>query len=228
MRKEVIGEAVLFQGDCREWMESLPSCFRVDALVTDPPYGVNYKGSGTKWTAPDGVGYASFDDTPDAVRGLIVPRFEQALKLAERAALTPGLRCYSLYPKADGEGVIWYPSGANAGPWGFVTHQPIFYYGKCPYLADGGGSRPTGFQSTEPAEKNGHPCPKPVGQMIWLVNRVTRMGETVLDPFMGSGTTGVACVATGRKFIGVEIEPKYFDIACRRMEDAQRQQRMFA
>ena len=54
------------------------------------------------------------------------------------------------------------------------------------------------------------------------------MPETILDPFMGSGTTGVACMNLGRKFIGIEIEPKYFDIACERIENAQRQQRMFA
>ena len=60
---------------------------------------------------------------------------------------------------------------------------------------------------------------------MWLVNRVTLLGETVLDPFMGSGTTGVACANLGRKFIGIEIEPKYFDIACKRIEEAQRQQR---
>ena len=88
---------------------------------------------------------------------------------------------------------------------------------------------PTGFQSTEAAEKNGHPCPKPIGQMKWLVHRVSPFGdETVLDPFAGSGTTGVACMNLGRKFIGIEIEPKYFDISCERITNAQRQDRLFA
>lgn len=63
--------------------------------------------------------------------------------------------------------------------------------------------------------------------MRWLVERASLRGETVLDPFMGSGTTGVVCVKLGRKFIGIEIEPKYFDIACSRIETATRQPRDF-
>jgi DNA modification methylase len=64
--------------------------------------------------------------------------------------------------------------------------------------------------------------------MKWLVNRTSLAGETVLDPFMGSGTTGVACIDTGRRFLGIELERKYFDIACERIENAQRQSRLFA
>ncbi len=215
----------MWLGDCRDVLPLLP---KVGAVITDPPYGVNYAGSATRHSSPDGVGYASFEDTQENVRDNIVPRFVQALAIADRGAVTPGIRCSRFYPQPVAEGVIWYPSGANTGPWGFVTHQPIFYYGKCPFLAKGQGSRPTGFQSTEPAEKNGHPCPKPIGQMVWIINRASRDGETVLDPFMGSGTTGVACMQTARHFIGIEIEPKYFDIACRRIEDAQRQGRLIA
>ena len=224
-RKEVIGDATLYLGDCLEILPTLP---KVDAVITDPPYGVNFKGSATRWTGKDGVGYLSFEDTPENVAAVCVPAIEIARKIAPRVCLTPGSRNARLYPPPDGEGVIWYPSGANMGPWGFITHQPIYYYGKCPYLASGRGSMPTGFQSTEPSEKNGHPCPKPVGQMVWLVNRASVRGDVVADPFMGSGSTGVACLKADRKFIGIEIEPKYFDIACRRIEDAQRQVRMFA
>ena len=225
MRTEVIGNATLYLGDCLEILPTLP---KVDAVITDPPYGVGYAGSATKHSVRDGIGYLSFDDTPENIRESIVPRFVAALEKAERAALTPGIHCARMYPQPTGEGVIWYPSGANSGPWGFITHQPIYYYGKCPFLADKKGRRPTGFQSTESAEQNGHPCPKPVAQMQWIVNRASRYGETILDPFMGSGTTGVACMNLGRKFIGIEIEDRYFDIACRRIDDAQRQQRLFA
>ena len=72
-----------------------------------------------------------------------------------------------------------------------------------------------------------HPTPKPVPVLEWLVSRGTAKGGTVCDPFMGSGTTGVACMNLSRKFIGIEIEPKYFDISCERITNAQRQQRMF-
>jgi DNA modification methylase len=80
------------------------------------------------------------------------------------------------------------------------------------------GSLPNGFSTTERAEENGHPCPKPIKQTEWMVSRVSFVGETVLDPFMGSGTTGVACAKLDRAFIGIEREPKYFDIARRRLE----------
>ncbi len=74
-----------------------------------------------------------------------------------------------------------------------------------------------------------HTTQKPIRLMQWCIEEArVPLGATVVDPFMGSGTTGVACMNLGRKFIGIEIEPKYFDIACRRIEDAQRQQRLIA
>lgn len=72
-----------------------------------------------------------------------------------------------------------------------------------------------------------HPTTKPIELMRWCADWMGNP-DVVLDPFMGSGTTGVACMNLGRKFIGIEIEPKYFDIACERIENAQRQARMFA
>jgi len=221
----VIGNATLYLGDCRD---VLPLIGSADELVTDPPYGVMFAGSATRHSAPSGQSYGAFEDSPENVKTEIVPRITEALAIVTRGLITPGIRNARCYPVPDGEGVVWYPSGANRGPWGFVTHQPLFYYGKCPYLAKGQGSRPTGFQSTESAEENGHPCPKPIGQMLWMVNRVSLPGEMVLDVMMGSGTTGVACMKAGRLFTGIEIDPRYFEIACRRVEDAQRQARMFA
>ena len=222
--KKVIGDCTLYLGDC---LDILPTLGGVDAVVTDPPWGVNYSGSVTRRARKDNVTYISYDDTPENLIRICVPAVKQALKKAVRGCVTPGISNAREYPQPDGEGVIWYPSGANIGPWGFCTHQPIFYYGKCPYVSNSLGSRPTGFQSTEAAEKNGHPCPKPIGQMTWLVARTSLFGESVLDPFMGSGTTGVACAQLGRKFIGIEIEPKYFHIACRRIEEAYKQPDFF-
>ena len=224
-RVEVIGDCTLYLGDCRD---ILPTLGPVDAVVTDPPYGVDYQGSSTKHTTSDGVGYASFEDTPNTIASEIVPAIRLAMALARSGIMTPGNACAHLYDTPRTQGAIFYPSGANAGPWGFVCSQPLFYYGKDPYLARGLGSQPNGFSSTEPTEKNGHPCPKPIKQTQWMVRRASFPGETVLDPFMGSGTTGVACANLGRVFIGVEREPTYFDIACRRIEEAYRQPRLFA
>ena len=223
-RVEHIGGATLYLGDCRT---ILPALSGVDVVVTDPPYGVQFAGSSTKWSQADGIGYASYSDTRDNVREIIIPAIRAAVSIARAAVITPGLASMFLYDEPRAVGWIYYPSGANSGPWGFVCGQPIFYYGKDPYRAKQLGRLPNCFASVEAAEANGHPCPKPIRQMEWLTHRGSLAGDLVLDPFMGSGTTGVACARLGRKFIGIEIEPKYFDIACRRIEQAYRQRDLF-
>jgi DNA modification methylase len=95
-------------------------------------------------------------------------------------------------------------------------------------LAAGQGRRPDFIEWGEAAEINGHPCPKPYQFMFRWIQRVAFGAKTVIDPFMGSGTTGAACMNFDKAFIGIEIEPKYFEIACERIENAQRQMRMFA
>ena len=216
MRKEVIGNATLYLGDCLEWLRGVPSCFRVDACITDPQYG-------------GGIDYANgLTDDEGHVKSVSIPAISMCIEHADRVALTPGIKNMWLWRRPTHCGSFYYPSGAGCNAWGFTCWQPIFYYGSDPYLKEGKGSRPDSFEATMRAEENGHPCPKPIDQMIKLVDRVSFRGHTILDPFMGSGTTGVACMNLGRKFIGIEIEPKYFDIACRRIEDAQRQSRMFA
>lgn len=224
MRCERLGDCTLYLGDSRDLIPTLEG---IDATITDPPYGVQYAGSSTKEGGRDAGGYLSFNDTPESVKGLIVPIVVACVERFERLCMTPGPASMFFYPEPRAVGSIYYPAGANSGPWGFVCSQPIFYYGKDPYLAKGLGRKANGFSATDGAEKNGHPCPKPIKQMEWLVNRASLPGETVLDPFMGSGTTGVACVNLGRKFVGCEIEPTYFDIALRRIEAALKQPRLF-
>lgn len=80
------------------------------------------------------------------------------------------------------------------------------------------------YRRSDPGRE--HPTQKPVGVMEWSISH-TKGAKTILDPFMGSGTTGVACVKLGRKFIGIEMESRYFDIACKRIEDAYKQPDMF-
>lgn len=224
MRKEVIGRATLYLGDSRDL---IPQLAGVDAVITDPPYGVGYEGSATKDGGRDDGGYLSFDDTPDNIKSLIVPIIAECVDKFPRICMTPGPASMFFYPQPRAVGAIYYPAGANSGPWGFVCSQPIFYYGKDPYLANGLGRRANSFEAHTAAEKNGHPCPKPIDQMKWMVNRASLPGEVVFDPFMGSGTTGVAAVQMGRDFIGCEIEPAYFDIACKRISEAQRQGDLF-
>jgi site-specific DNA-methyltransferase (adenine-specific) len=211
-RIETIGNlATLYLGDCRE---ILPTLGKVDAVVTDPPYG-------------NGTEYGIFQDTELAVQELIGVVLPWAAENAKRALITSGNQCQRLYPRPSWTLAWVTPAGAGSGPWGFSCWQPILAYGTCPYLAAGKGRRSDIFMHTETSEANGHPCPKPIRFMQKLVERASLPSDLVLDPFMGSGTTGVAAVKTGRQFIGIEIEPRYFDIALQRIEEATRQADFF-
>ena len=218
-RKEVIGDATLYLGDC---LEILPTLEKVDAVITDPPYGVDFIGKATKHTKashtePGGYIGGDSDIGPSAVSA--------ALLKCDRAIVFPGNRLLFEYPRPYEFGCVYCPSGAGLGRWGFTVVHPMLFYGKgLPHTRQG----PSGFESFELAGEDRHPCPKPVGWMKWAIAKCTTIGHTVCDIFMGSGTTGVACINLGRKFIGIEIEPKYFDIACERIENAQRQSRLFA
>lgn len=226
-REEIIGDCRLILGDC---LAVLPTLGKVDAVVTDPPYGVGLKAKQNKWVKHTGPGYLSTDDTPDFVSSVVVPAVNVARDMFDRVVITPGTRCAFLYPAPDEIGAIYNRTGTGSGKWGFVCAAPVLFYGTDPYLSAGLGRRASSWEqpANDYAEDCGHPCPKPIGLMRWLVGRASLAGQTVLDPFMGSGTTGVACVNLGRKFIGIEIEPRYFDIACRRIEEAYRQPRLFA
>lgn len=221
-----IGDAELYHADC---LEILPTLEGVDCVVADPPYGVELIHKQHKWFKQDGAGYEGKTDTVEEVQLNVMPVISQCILLYGRVIVTPGTRCMFLYPIPTDIGCIFNSSGAGLGSWGFITYHPVLYYGKCPYLAAGKGSRPNGWQqpANDYADKNDHPCPKPIGMMQWLVERGSLEGHTILDPFMGSGTTGVACARLGRKFIGIEIEEKYFQIAVERIDREYAQGKLF-
>ena len=205
----------LYLGDCLEVMKGMPDK-SVDAVITDPPYGNN-------------LNYASYVDTRESLEKLVPAFMKECLRIAERVVVTPGVANIYLYPK-----YTWILSwvnmaGIGSTSWGFSCWQPILVYGKDPFLQTGKGRRPDTFQqrNNEVAKVN-HPCPKPNNVMRWIIERTTFDKTTILDPFMGSGTTGVACVQTGRNFLGIEIEPTYFAIAERRIKEAQMQPRLGA
>lgn len=223
IKREIqIGDCTLLLAESLEWLRSVPSCFRIDVAITDPPYGVKLGEDGP--TAIGKTAYEGFADTPEYVLNVCVPIIERCREIAKRVVLTPGIRnCFS-YPHPTEIGTIYNPAGAGFSRWGFTTSQPILYYGKDPHSPQ---KKPQSVLSTELTEKNGHPCPKPIKLMKWLVARASLPGETVLDPFMGSGTTGVACISLGRKFIGIEMDEGYFDIAVERIRKAYAQPDMF-
>ena len=218
-RKEVIGDCTLYLGDCRD---VLPTLGKVDAVVTDPPYGIGFP-------------YNSYKDTQEGLAELVSSFVPAALCIAQRVIITPGVSNIVLYPRPDWTGAWTWETTATYGGLGYSQWQPILFYGQD---LKGFGSVNGALKSDrihftggaakiDNSEGGGHTCPKPLAFVERLLLRFTLEGETVVDPFLGSGTTGVASARMGRRFIGCEIDPDYFDIACRRIEEAYKQPRLF-
>ena len=205
----------LHLGDCLEVMRGIPDG-SVDAVITDPPYGNNTE-------------YSNYIDTRENLIVLINNFMPEALRIAKSVFVTCGVANMWLYPEPTWT-LSWNnPSGVGSSAWGFTCWQPILAYGKDPYLQDRKGRRPDSlFQKKTTKDKNSHPCAKPTNVMRWIIDRTTRKGDIVYDPFMGSCTTGVACMMEGRKFIGMEIDPGYYAIAEKRIREASMQPRLFA
>ncbi|MFA7238973.1 MAG: DNA methyltransferase [Sulfuricellaceae bacterium] len=218
MRTEVIGGCTLYLGDCYD-MEIF-----ADSLITDPPYGLGQK-TGTIGVSRKKNAYDEHDDTMFNVRSKIIPAIAKFLGTTKRAAITPGPKAMMFYPEPKDVGIFFQPAACGMSFWGRTTWQPILFYGDDPRL--GKTIDHLHRQVTEKASTDEHPCAKPQAAWDWLVNKASLEGDTVLDPFMGSGTGGVSCVKLGRKFIGVEKSMKYFDLSCRRIEAAVREPMMF-
>jgi DNA modification methylase len=198
-REEQIGDCRLILADC---LDVLPTLCKVDAVVTDPPYGVGFE----HWDSKIQKGW-----------------LDTALKIAPTILVMPGVKNAFFWDKPSWIASFSFPIGfkrANGG--GLNAWEPVLIYGKNTLPLDHKQFAPIASEFV-----NGHPCAKPLAPMKWLIKTSTKYKYTILDPFMGSGTTGVACVKLGRKFIGVEIEERYFDIACRRIEEAYKQPDFF-
>lgn len=222
MRVETIGKATLYLGDCRE---VLPSLAKVDAVITDPPYGMDWDTDSTRFTGGQharGDGRADWGD----IAGDAEP-FDPAPWLAFDRVVMFGSNHYGQRLPV-GTTLIWIKKADHLFGT-FLSDAEIAW------MKGGHGTYCFRKQFPPPARmaENGggevaHPTQKPIELMAWCMDRAkVPVGATVLDPFMGSGTTGIACHNMQIAFIGIEREQKYFDIACRRIEDSQRQQRMF-
>jgi DNA modification methylase len=209
-RIERIGDAVMYLGDCYTILPALPP---VDAVVTDPPYGI-----GELWDSErkakkgnsalcDGSSDWDAETQPEALQA--------AINLASKAIVWGG----NYYPLPPSRGyLVWDKmqkfSGADSElAWCSWPLTPrTFRYARAQIAHH---------------EFKEHPCQKPLPLMKWCLSFLPD-ARTILDPFAGSGTTGVACIDQGRSFIGIEREPKYFAIACERIRAAYAQQRLFA
>ena len=199
----IIGDATLYCGDC---MDVLPILGKVDAVITDPPYGLGKRMNGGTWGSCEK--YIEMRDWDCKAPQLIV---ENLLKLSDFIVIWGG-NYFNLPPSRGWQ--IW--DKQNAVPtmadcemaWTSLDKNTKRF------------RHPVGFHA------HGHPTEKPLQLMIWSVQTLGNQ-KLILDPFMGSGTTGVAAIQLGRKFIGIERERKYFDIACERISNTQRQQPLF-
>lgn len=204
----------------------MPLIDSVDALITDPPYGLGEPSGTMSIKRSHKREYDEFEDTHEYLLACSVPAVIMGLSKSKgRGIVTTGAAHAWDYPKPTVLGAFYQPASCGMCKWGRQTSQPILFYGKDPMA--GKDIQHTTYMLTEKSSTKDHPCAKPQLAWDWIVKRGTLDGEIVLDPFMGSGTTGVSCVKLGRKFIGIEISEKYFDLSCKRIEKAYKQPDMF-
>ena len=223
IKKIEIGLATLYLGDCAE---VLPTLGQVDAVVTDPPYGVVNRESDGLRSLDVGVA-----DIVDFDEQWIASEFA---RLANSVYIWCGTEQVSGYRKALVDAgmttrlCVWEktnPSPMNGQHLWLSSIETCVFGRRKGAVFNEHCASPVWRTATQPKEF--HPTAKPISLMEVQIKASTNDGQIVLDPFMGSGTTGVAAVQMGRKFIGIEREPKYFEIACKRIEDAQRQEKLF-
>lgn len=231
--KRVIGDATLYLGDC---MEILPMLPKVDAVITDPPYGESTHAN-AKSNRGVGHGAKAIDFS-----SMTAYELDQVLVLCGQCCnrwLVSTMEWrhiakFDIDPPAGWEMVrfgVWVKTNPMpqisadrpAQGWEGIAYMHSTSGEKKRWNGGGQHGNYIGPVITDGA----HPTGKPVPLFSMFVNKFTDRGKTILDPFMGSGTTGVAAAQMGRKFIGIEREPKYFDIACERIKRAYAQGTLF-
>ena len=209
-----LGDHRLMCGDSTsaEDVDALMDGEKAELCLTDPPYGLGD-------TQSDKNNYDTHDDTKENLIELIGQFIPLAKRYTDRQVITPGNGNVYHYPKTDWTMAWFTPAGVGRGPWGFCCWQPVLCYGKDPKLSSGKGCHPDAIVHTEASENFGHPCSKPINFWKWLLERCSNGDHAVLDLFMGSGTTLIACEQTGRKCYGMELSPAYCDVIIKRWED---------
>lgn len=211
-RIETIGPATLYLGCCED---ILPTLAKADAVITDPPYGIGASSGVGKYGVQKWGGESDkkWDDAPPS---------EETLRLILNAAPVhilwggnyfqlPPSRCFLVWDKGQGFRGRTFAEAELA--WSSLDMNAKVFLRDPLAAKDYAGKE--------------HPTQKPIPLMEWCIKQVGA-AQTILDPYMGSGSTGIACGNLGKTFIGIERDPAYFDIACRRIEEAQRQGRLIA
>lgn len=206
MREEFIGDHCLMLGDCRE---ILPSLKLFDAVVTDPPYGIGEAkaGNASRSCLAESKDYGDdeWDNEPidDELLALVRNAGRWNIIFGGNYYPCPPTSCWLVWDKLNGDSdfadceLAWTNLPKAVRRIRYLWHGMLRANGE---------------------ERGDHPTQKPVGVMGWALRQLPKEATRIIDPFMGSGTTGVACVQAGLQFTGIERETRYFDAACRRIE----------
>lgn len=221
MRVEVIGGCTLYLGDCRD---VLPTLGKVDAVVTDPPYGIGLNTDNSRFSGGNAASVSGRGNGTGSAGGR--PILEDEADFDPSFILSCGdqqiIWGWNNFPDKlpRGASLVWIKRNDDAFG-SFLSDAELAWMSK----GHGVYCRKD-LSNNAIARFREHPTQKPVALMEWCLGFLPN-AQTILDPFMGSGTTGVACVNLGRSFTGIERDPDYFDIACRRIDEAVRQPRLF-
>lgn len=212
-------ENKIILGDCLDEMKKMPDK-SIDLVLTDPPYGINFK-------------YSSYIDTIENLLDLIKSFMPEVLRIGKRIAIFTGVQNVWLYPKAEWMISYSWNTTATYGFYGYNQWQPIILYGKD---IKGFGSINGVMKSDSivfsgcsglDKEQYNHPCPKPLTVIKHLINRLSMDGDIVLDPFSGSGTTAIACLELNRRFICIEKDRGYYEMSLKRIAEYKAQLKLF-
>ncbi len=204
----IIGNATLYLGDCRD---ILPTLAKVDAVVTDPPYGIGEAAGKAKTRGKLAVAKDYGDDNWD--NAPIPPEVMAQVRNAGRWQIIfggnyydcPAAKCWLVWDKVNGDNDF---ADCELAWTNLPKAVRLIRYMWNGMLREKG------------AQRGDHPTQKPLEVMKWCIGHLPEPNDTILDPFAGSGTTGVAAIQMGKRFIGIEREPKYFEAMCRRIREA--------
>ncbi len=234
-REEIIGDCRLILGDC---LEVMPTLDPVDLILTDPPYGTTQNRWDSVIPFDEMWGAMPMSNTTPAIITATQP-FSSALVASNfylfkyqwvwvKTKITGVLNAKRMPVRKHEQVLVFYEKPPTYNAQGLVEVNRVTKQGGC---SDNYGQRntapyvqqytnwPRDVLEISSEGKNVHPTQKPVALMEYFILTYTNEGDTVLDFCMGSGTTGIACANTGRKFIGIELDEKYFDIAVNRMTE---------
>jgi DNA modification methylase len=209
---------------CADCLEILPFLEPVDLVLTDPPYGLGFP-------------YLEYLDTQENLEKLIFEGFPILQEKTDRLYFLCGPTQIHLYPPADWVCSVTWNTTGTFGKYGYNQWTPVLCYGRDlkgfgningitkndTFFINGGAG--VGFMRS--GEEKKHTCPKPINLVSLMVTRFSLVEETVLDPFLGSGTTAVACEQLNRRWVGIEISEAYCQIAKRRIEKETQQLKLF-